>query len=665
LPLTHTRCPPSPLPAPQLNETFKLFGPILSCKVAQDSRGVSKGYGFVHFETEEAAKQAIENVNGLEWSGRTVECKPYVARNQRQGPEWNNLYVKNVPKEWTERALIDAFSAFGEVTSAVLTTDAATGASRGFGFVCFKNPASAADAEKAMNDKEVDGTPAIASPFKKGEEGAAAGAAADAVAAATTPAAPTKLKLYVGRALKKAERERQLKEKKDSDRAERVASWSKRNLWVCNLDESVDDAVLKREFSKHGTVESAIVARDASQRSRLFGYVLLGSPEEASKAIAAMNKKMLSGKPLSVKLWEPKEAREQRAVQRAARHAAPTAVAGAPGAGGVPGAAVGMPFPPMATPMMQGLMQNYQRLTAMANAGTATPADMAALQQVQMQLMMVYFMFLQQQAAVGAQRYTGAAAAAGRAGTALGAGAPLAAASTAAMRAAPMGVFPGAAPAFNPAMLAGNPAMAAFMSGFPTAAPTAAGVGGVAGGASPSGGRGPRQGGGGGAARGPRGGAAAAAAAAAGTPGRVAVAAPAVPAASGVTASGRPTAAAVVARGVAAPAAGGMAYNAGARNVEDAPSASVPAPLAATAPIVPTGETFTAQLAKASIDQRKQMIGERLFSQIAHTQGSKAGKITGMLLEGMDESELLHLLEAPDDLRARINEALEVLTAAQ
>lgn len=47
-----------------LQDMFQKFGNVLSCKVAMSEDGKSKGYGFVQFESEESANDAIEKLNG-------------------------------------------------------------------------------------------------------------------------------------------------------------------------------------------------------------------------------------------------------------------------------------------------------------------------------------------------------------------------------------------------------------------------------------------------------------------------------------------------------------------------------------------------------------------------------------------------------------------------
>ena len=76
-------------------------------------------------------------------------------------------------------------------------------------------------------------------------------------------------------------------------------------------------------------------------------------------------------------------------------------------------------------------------------------------------------------------------------------------------------------------------------------------------------------------------------------------------------------------------------------------------------------EPLTASmLANASEAEQKQMLGERLFPLIHDLYPELAGKITGMLLD-IDNSELLHMLEHHESLRAKVEEAVAVLQAHQ
>ena len=65
-------------------DTFSAFGNILSCKVASDLDGISKGYGFVHFETEEASNNAIKKVNGMLLHEKKVYVGTFVPRKERE-----------------------------------------------------------------------------------------------------------------------------------------------------------------------------------------------------------------------------------------------------------------------------------------------------------------------------------------------------------------------------------------------------------------------------------------------------------------------------------------------------------------------------------------------------------------------------------------------------
>ncbi|GAB2269604.1 poly(A) binding protein Pab2 [Dionaea muscipula] len=263
-----------------LHDTFSSFGNILSCKIATDTNGQSKGYGFVQFETEEAAQNAIDKLNGMLINDKQVYVGPFLRKQERGSvmnkTKFNNVYVKNLSESTTDDDLMKIFGEFGMITSAVVMRDG-DGKSRCFGFVNFENADDAARAVDALNGKKFDDK-----------------------------------EWYVGRAQKKSERELELKGKFEQTLKEAADKYQGANLYVKNLDDSIDDDKLRDLFSDFGKITSCKVMRDPSGISRGSGFVAFSTPEEASRALGEMNGKMVVSKPLYVALAQRKEERKAR-----------------------------------------------------------------------------------------------------------------------------------------------------------------------------------------------------------------------------------------------------------------------------------------------------------------------------------------------------------------
>jgi len=166
------------------------------------------------------------------------------------------------------------FEKFGPVTSAVIMRDE-KGESKGFGFVNFDDHEHAAKAVEGLNDTEVEGS-----------------------------------RIYVGKAQKKGEREKELKDMFNKLQNERQSKFQV-NLYVKNLDESVDDEKLRQEFAQCGTITSAkVMMDDKTGVSKGFGFVCYNTPEEATKAVTELNNKNLNGKPIYVALAQKKDQRK-------------------------------------------------------------------------------------------------------------------------------------------------------------------------------------------------------------------------------------------------------------------------------------------------------------------------------------------------------------------
>lgn len=541
----------------QLYDTFSLFGNILSCKVAIDPEtGMSKGYGYVHFETQEAANAAIDKLDGMLIDGQEVQVGQFMRRNDRPDINaWTNCYVKNIPYEWDDERLNKEFAQFGEIVSASVARgtrkikpksapkkDGETGMDNeepqqeeeeeeqpeeeteserkanagnqtlGYGFVNFADHESALAAVEALNGREY-------TTVLDGEE--------------------ITQEMYVGRAQKKVERERELRAKFEAEKMDRIAKFQGVNLYVKNLDESVTDEMLREEFSTMGTITSARVMKDMKDgRSRGFGFVCFSTPEEATRAVNEMNGKLIASKPIFVALAQR---REVRRAQLEAQHATRGGMGG-PGQPGMMRAPMGGP---MGYPGMPMYMQRPGPGGAMQPAYPMMPQMMA--------------------------------------GPNSGRGAHQ--------------------PGRGPYPMMGQQGRGGYPMPY-GAMPGQQGRGGPMPGRAGRGGRGPMSG-------------------------------PAGPQ--------------------------GIKFN---QQVRNAGGPMPNQPPAGGPPMTHESALTAAALASATPEMQKNMIGERLYPLIHQSQPELAGKITGMLLE-MDNSELLHLLESPEALNAKISEALQVLEAHQ
>lgn len=308
-----------------LHDTFVAFGNILSCKVAQDENGNSKGYGFVHYETDEAAQQAIKHVNGMLLNEKKVYVGHHIPKKDRQSKfeemkaNFTNVYVKNISPDVNEDQFRELFEKFGDVTSSSLARDNETGKSRGFGFVNYTTHEAAAQAVDDLNGKDFHGQD-----------------------------------LYVGRAQKKHEREEELRKSYEAARQEKANKYQGVNLYIKNLEDEVDDDKLRQMFSEFGPITSAKVMRETNAegeedqegkdkenkeaeeepeeedaekkaekkssdkrlgKSKGFGFVCFSNPDDATKAVAEMNQRMINTKPLYVALAQRKDVRKSQLEQ--------------------------------------------------------------------------------------------------------------------------------------------------------------------------------------------------------------------------------------------------------------------------------------------------------------------------------------------------------------
>nr|CDJ95423.1 RNA recognition motif domain containing protein [Haemonchus contortus] len=135
------------------------YGTITSTKAIMDKAlNQCKGYGFVDFESREAASRAVEM---LTKSGIQAQMAKQL-QQQEQDP--TNLYIANLPSNFNEQMLESALSPYGMVISTRILRNA-DGNSRGVGFARMDSKEKCEEIIAALNGKLIEGMDPSATPL--------------------------------------------------------------------------------------------------------------------------------------------------------------------------------------------------------------------------------------------------------------------------------------------------------------------------------------------------------------------------------------------------------------------------------------------------------------------------------------------------------------------
>ncbi|KAI0395140.1 RNA-binding domain-containing protein [Xylariaceae sp. FL0594] len=156
-----------------LMEAFSKYGQITHASVAKDTRGLSRGFGFVTFDNKASAERAIADADNSYWHGRRIVVKlresnlaprPKSDRGDRGGREprtprepSNSVYVGNIPYETTDAELNKMFRNLENVVDVRVAVDRNTGWPRGFAHADFMDVESATKAVEYLSKQQLGG----------------------------------------------------------------------------------------------------------------------------------------------------------------------------------------------------------------------------------------------------------------------------------------------------------------------------------------------------------------------------------------------------------------------------------------------------------------------------------------------------------------------------
>ncbi|XP_010908819.1 polyadenylate-binding protein 7 isoform X2 [Elaeis guineensis] len=261
------------------------------------------------------------------------------------------LYVGDLHPAVTDSHLFDLFSSVGAVTSVRVCRDIVSGRSLGYGYVNYVSSQDASQAIEKLNHASLNGKPirimwshrdpearnsGIGNLFVKNlpdsidnvrlhemfekfgnilsckvvtmQDGKSKGYGfvqfdseerANSAIEKLNGSIIDGKKIYVGNFIKKSERVLPDSEPKYT------------NLYLKNLDGDITEELIQLKFSEFGKIKNVVIAKDAEGNSKGFGFVNFENPDSARRAIKAMNGAQLASKTLYVGRAQKKEERQE------------------------------------------------------------------------------------------------------------------------------------------------------------------------------------------------------------------------------------------------------------------------------------------------------------------------------------------------------------------
>jgi polyadenylate-binding protein len=354
----------------EFDEYFSKFGNIISAKIAEDEEGESMGYGFVLYENEDNAKKAIAECHGKMLKNKKLFVCQFQKNRPRKPLRFNNLYVRNIPKDWSEKEVRDYFSKYGEISSMIVKSPDPSKLNKNlpeekrnniinhkYAFVCYKSldgPAENAVAkvpylklfDDSYNNKIEEFAEILRNQKVKEENVYKCACYIDENNLSDKINNPRELKkiiddfnkliddndgeyvirdksnrIYCCQALKRSERDKKLKKLYERIKKKIKEKYKFCNLYVKNLPADFTDEKLVKLFGKYGPIRSAKVVKNEISSNylfikksvRVFAYVCFYEPAKAQEAKQQLKDKALivNGPRLYVDYHQNKEERTQ------------------------------------------------------------------------------------------------------------------------------------------------------------------------------------------------------------------------------------------------------------------------------------------------------------------------------------------------------------------